>query len=233
MKEELYCIVRSGGGKDAARTKLCKPGNVYLWDNNDGLGYLLEEAKETLRNIAAYDNTYYDDDDFETIVKAYAEDQEITTGEARKSATWYKGAGYYDNECNLVYREGETSYSEDGVTYSIEDHLISLKVKLGAYGFETKEDFAKAALGGVATTNGDPFALEEDAYEDFKLELVRAFCIEKLTPEDDDFDEYEWESATRRLDFENPADVTAIYIVQGYDPSDKMLVCLDDDNLLW
>jgi hypothetical protein len=228
MEEELYCIVKKGG-KETPSNKLLVPGNVHLWDSNDADGYTIEEAKEALRNIAAYDNTYYDDDDFRTIVKACAEEEEITIEGAKKSATWYQGAGYYDNECNLVYREGETSYSEDGVTYSIEDYLIGLKRWVaGGCGFDTRKGFVIAAFGGVATTNGDPFCIEGEAYEWFKQELVRAVSIEKWTPEDG-CDEYEWGAATRKLDFENPADVAAIYIVQGYDPSDKMLVALIRD----
>ena len=74
-----------------------------------------DEAKEALLKAARYDYSYEDDESIADLKESLGQDFDGTID-------WYKGPGVYDPDQNnaLIYLEGDSSFSDDSMTYMID-----------------------------------------------------------------------------------------------------------------
>ena len=77
-----------------------------------------DEAKEALLKAARYDYSYEDDESIADLRESLQQENEDFDG----TIDWYKGPGVYDPDQNntLIYLEGDSSYSDDSMTYMID-----------------------------------------------------------------------------------------------------------------
>ena len=99
------------------------------WVINDDYGFGLtdEEAHKVMESYAnAYDNAEYFDEasleEYVAMVKDNYEYENDAPYEGDVDTSWFKGAGYYENEYP-IYLVGDDYYREDVMTYSIVDFV--------------------------------------------------------------------------------------------------------------
>lgn len=86
------------------------------------------EAQSTLWEMALEDESRHfanlsheDDESIDSMKQMLAEDEGLTSEELDKMFSWYEGEGVYYRDSNeSMYIKGDTSYSYDVMTYTIE-----------------------------------------------------------------------------------------------------------------
>lgn len=104
----------------------------WVYDDNYGRGYSLEEAHKAMDDLAwqisnrCDDFLFEDKDSVDDLINTIIEDEGLSRRKAKQLTSWYTQPGFYNPERQLLYALGDSSLDDDVMSYGIEEFVPQL-----------------------------------------------------------------------------------------------------------